>query len=130
MFLGKLRLSRPISVGGPRMPKNVRVMKWNDKSARITWDHSDDDSVLAYAVGYINVDLRSPEIYAAKDVAPNLREYVVQGLKPSTRYMFFVRGTNKIGRGQPSLLSNVIKTSKLQNIPGPTTGMFHLAVTF
>ena len=91
------------------MPKNVKVQEYNDNSARISWDHS-DDPVIVYSVGYINVDIRSNEEYAADDVAPNARQYVVQGLKPNTRYRFFVRGINQLGHGVPSLLSKVIRT--------------------
>jgi hypothetical protein len=116
IFLGRLRLSRPISAGGPSMPKNVKAREYNDNSARITWDHS-DDPVLLYAVGFINVDLRSNEKYAADDISPNADQYVVPGLQPNTRYMFFVRGINAKGSGVPSLLSNVIGTKSA----GPTS---------
>ncbi|CAB3986466.1 roundabout homolog 1-like isoform X1 [Paramuricea clavata] len=114
----KLHLSQPIIAGVPSMPKNVRVVECNDKSVRLSWDHS-DDPVAVYAVGYIDVDLRSNEKYAAFDVAPNADQYVVQGLKANTRYMFFVRGINKIGRGVPSLLSDVVRTK----LAAPTSGV-------
>ena len=108
--LGKLHLSDPIkSADVPRMPKKVKVVEYNDNTVRITWYHS-DDFVLAYAVGYIDVDLRSDEKYAARDVSPSATQYVVEGLKPNTRYMFFVRGINKIGGGIPSLLTDVVRT--------------------
>ena len=99
-----------MSSGVPSMPKNVKVVEYNKNSAHISWDHS-DDHVILYAVGYINVDLRSNEIYAARDVSASAKKYVVQGLKPNTRYMFFVRGINGVGHGVPSLLSDVIRTS-------------------
>lgn len=91
------------------MPKNVKVIEFNDRSACVTWDHN-DDSVIVYAVGYINVDLRSDEHYETRNVDPIERKYVVQGLKANTQYMFFVCGINSIGDGVPSLLSSVIRT--------------------
>ena len=111
-------MSQPISSGVPSRPKNVRVVQSNKDSARIRWDHS-DDPVMLYAVGYINVDLRSNEIYAAYDISPSAKNYVVQGLKPNTRYMFFVRGINKVGHGVPSILSDVIRTSSSTPTPTP-----------
>ncbi len=124
VFLGKLHLSQPIRAGVPSMPKNVKVVEYNDNTVRITWNHS-DDPVVVYAVGYINVDLRSDEKYAAKDVAPTAVQYVVQGLKPNTRYMFFVRGINKIGHGVPSLLSDVVRTK----LTSPTSKKPSFALT-
>lgn len=103
-------MSELVSSGVPSMPKNVKVVEYNKDSAHIRWDHS-DDHVILYAVGYINVDLRSDEIYAARGISPRVKKYVVQGLTPNTRYMFFVRGINKVGHGVPSLLSDVIRTN-------------------
>ncbi|XP_046852514.1 roundabout homolog 3-like [Xenia sp. Carnegie-2017] len=110
----KLHLRESVKIGSPRKPNNVTVVEFNDNSARITWKES-KDPVMVYAVGYVNIDIKNDEVIVADNISPNTQEYVVTNLLPKTRYMFFVRGFNGKGYGEPSLLSYEIKT--LSSLP-------------
>lgn len=111
----------PMTLGSPTLRRATH------HSVVIQWQHPplSDVPVESFRFRYTSSSDWSHDVVEIKDVAANLSQYVIQGLRPGMIYIFQVRALNRFGMGIWSESSIPIRTmdggrpSKIVNLTAP-----------
>ncbi|XP_076367130.1 roundabout homolog 2-like isoform X3 [Tachypleus tridentatus] len=103
------RMSDPSTFPGP--PSKPTAVNITETAVTLTWHRNPDvgqSPLIGYNVEYYSSDLQTGWLLAAHRI--HGESFVVQNLRPDTKYIFLVRAENSHGLGPPSPLSDVIRT--------------------
>lgn len=111
----------PMTLGSPTLRRATH------HSVVIQWQHPPlcDVPVESFRFRYTSSSDWSQDVNEIKDVAANLSQYVIQGLRPGMIYIFQVRALNRFGMGIWSENSIPIRTldggrpAKIQDLTAP-----------
>ncbi len=83
----------------PDAPAGVAALNWN-YSVRLTWDLSDDESVIGWNV--YQADSATGPWTQLNEYAPGFPEYLATGLEPGQEYFFYVTAVDGVGHEGPA----------------------------
>ncbi|XP_069115419.1 roundabout homolog 2-like isoform X2 [Argopecten irradians] len=98
----------------PGIPSRPIVTEVTSDTAQLSWTanaNHGDSQVFAFIVEYFSYETMDGWMVASDMVQQE--SYTISGLQPDTSYLFLVRGKNSHGIGQPSPLSDPIRTRRL-----------------